>query len=344
VLAQNASAWAAAIGAAEREALKGHRGANPLVGAVILAPGGEVVASGFHRGAGHPHAEVEAISALGPTWRERAGELTLVVTLEPCRLTGRTGPCVRAVLEAGLGTVVYAAADPTPNGGGGAELARAGVSVHGGVDPASAGRLNPRWSRAKAAGRPFVTAHLAQSLDAKVADAAGRGRWISGPEAREHSHAVRARVGTIVVGTGTVLADDPALTVRLGQQPERAVPVVIAGASELPATLGLARRAAAGADVVRVRDHDPHAVLAACGGDHVLLEGGPTLLAAFIEADLVDELFLYQAPLFLGPGVDSTAALSPRPVGAPWRWAHDPAGDEPDRLGRDLLLHLSPAA
>ncbi len=336
--------WAGALAEAEAQALRGTRGANPLVGAVVFAPGSELVAAGCHRGAGHPHAEVEALAALPPHWRARAADLTLVVTLEPCRLSGRTGPCVRAVLDAGIGRVVYAAPDPTPHAGGGRELAAAGVEVHADADPASAGRLNARWELARVAGRPFVTAHLAQSLDAKVADAQGRGRWITSPQAREHSHAVRARVGAIVVGTGTVLADDPALTVRLPGEPERELPVIVAGASPLPSTHRLAARAAAGGAVVRVPDHDPLSLLTASGADHVLLEGGPTLLSAFIDADLGDELYLYVAPVFLGQGADATGALAARPVHDPVRWIPDPAGHEPQRLGPDLLLHLSPAA
>ncbi|WP_233548759.1 RibD family protein [Galactobacter valiniphilus] len=216
--------------------------------------------------------------------------------------------------------------------------------MHADADPASAGRLKARWELARAAGRPFATAHLAQSLDAKVADAQGRGRWITSPQALEHAHGVRARVGAIVVGTGTVLADDAALTVRLPGEPERELPGVVAGASPVSASHRLAVRAAEGGAVVRVPAHDPFSVLTASGADHVLLEGGPTLLAAFIEADLVDELYLYVAPAFLGPGVDATAALAARPVRDPVRWSPDPAGREPERLGPDLLLHLSPAA
>lgn len=342
----SAQAIAKALAQAETEAQRGHRGANPLVGAVVLAPDGTPVSTGFHRGAGHPHAEVDALARLPHGWRARASELTLVVTLEPCRLTGRTGPCVAAIRDAGIGSVLFAAADGTVNGGGGGgeELRTAGVAVSGPLDPDSAQRLNSRWLSARAQSRPFVTAHLAQSLDARVADSQGRGRWITGPEAREHAHRVRSRVDTIVVGTGTVLADDPALSVRLPGVPDRFPPVVVAGERGVPDASQLGARQRAGGAVAVVSGRDPLAVLAACQGGHVLLEGGPTLLSAFLEADLVDELFLYVAPSLLGPGTDATAALTGRTVSAPLRLDHDPAGLEPDRLGRDLLLHLLPAA
>ena len=340
----SAQAIAGALALAEAEAQRGHRGANPLVGAVVLAPDGTPVSTGFHRGAGHAHAEVDALSRLPQSWRARASELTLVVTLEPCRLTGRTGPCGAAIRGAGIGSVLFTAADGTVNGGGGTELRAAGLAVSGPLDPDSAQRLNPRWLSAKAQSRPFVTAHLAQSLDARVADSQGRGRWITGPEAREHSHQVRSRVDTIVVGTGTVLADDPALSVRLPGVPARFPPVVVAGERGIPDASQLGARRRAGGAVAVVPGRDPLAVLAACQGGHVLLEGGPTLLSAFLEADLVDELFLYVAPSLLGPGTDAAAALTGRTVSAPLRLDHDPAGLEPDRLGRDLLLHLLPAA
>ena len=344
-----ATRWHPAMRLALEQAEAAARHDDVPIGAVVLDPSGAVIARAGNERELHAdptaHAEVVAIRRAAEAVGEwRLTDCTLVVTLEPCRLSGRTGPCVRAILDAGIGRVVYAAADPTPNAGGGRELAAAGVEVHADADPASAGRLNVRWELARAAGRPFVTAHLAQSLDAKVADAQGRGRWITSPQAREHSHAVRARVGAIVVGTGTVLADDPALTVRLPGEPERELPVVVAGASPVPATHRLAVRAAEGGAVVRVPDHDPLSLLTASGADHVLLEGGPTLLAAFIDADLVDELYLYVAPVFLGPGVDATGALAARPVHDPVRWNPDPAGHEPERLGPDLLLHLSPAA
>jgi len=335
-------AWEAALAVAEAQALRGTRGANPLVGAVILGPDGAPLATGFHAGAGTAHAEVAAISALPEAWRARADKLTLVVTLEPCRLRGRTGPCVEAVLASGLGTVVYAAPDPTVNAGGGERLRAAGVRVHGPADPASAERLNPRWNRARSQGRPFVTAHLAQTLDGRVADRHGRGRWITSAASREHAHAVRSRVGAILVGSGTVLADDPALTVRLPGLPEREVPVIVAGSAPLPPGSRLARRAAGGGDVVRVRGRDPLGLLRTTTAGHILLEGGPTLLGAFLDADLVDELFLYVAPTMLGPGTDATASLAPRDVASPLAFAHDAAGGEPQRLGDELLLHLTP--
>ena len=349
------------MGLAVAAALRGVRGANPLVGAVLTAPDGSVLAVGHHRGRGTPHAEVDAIAA----WRAaRAADpvlaaldpadLTLHVTLEPCDHTGSTGPCSQAVLDAGIGALRYAVADPTGHeGGGAARLARNGVRVTGPTGERAAVELTARWRAARAAGRPWVTAHLAQSLDGCAAAADGTSQWITGPASRRHAHQVRARVDAIVVGTGTVLADDPRLTAR-GEDgsdlPAQPVPVV-QGRRPVPAGAALRRHPV----VLEVPDHDPHAVLAALAAhpgpwphgrraEHVLIEGGPHILGAWLRAGLVDEVMAYTAPLLLGAGRPAVAGLDVDTLAAGIRLVPDPAEDGPVRpLGADTWTHLMPA-
>lgn len=276
-------------------------GPNPRVGCVLLAPDGTMLAEGWHRGAGTAHAEVDALRSAGSAARGA----TAVVTLEPCHHTGRTGPCSEALLAAGVARVVFGQPDTSPVAQGGAERLRAaGVDVEGGVLAAQCRALNPVWSAAQELGRPFVTWKVAASLDGRVAAADGSSRWITGPEARTEVHRLRAEVDAVVVGTGTALADDPQLTVRdasgeaVGRQPLR----VVVGRRELPAA---ARLLDGSAPLLQLRTHDPAEVvaeLAARDVQHALLEGGPTLAGAFVDAGLVDRLMLYTAPLLLGPG------------------------------------------
>ena len=184
---------------------------NPRVGAVVTATDGRVVGEGFHRGAGHPHAEVEALALAG----ENANGGTAWVTLEPCDHTGRTGPCSRALLDAGVNRVVFGQADPNPQAAGGAARLRAGgVAVEGGVLVEEARELNRAWTFAVTRGRPRVVWKFAATLDGRSAAADGTSQWITGPAARADVHRLRAESGAIMVGTGTVLADDPSLTVR----------------------------------------------------------------------------------------------------------------------------------
>ncbi|QGS21322.1 bifunctional diaminohydroxyphosphoribosylaminopyrimidine deaminase/5-amino-6-(5-phosphoribosylamino)uracil reductase RibD [Micrococcus luteus] len=345
---------------AVRAALRGVRGANPLVGAVLTDEAGRVLAVGHHRGRGTAHAEVDALTR----WRaarstdpalatlDPAG-LTLHVTLEPCDHTGSTGPCSQAVLDAGIGALRYAVADPTGHdGGGAARLAAHGVHVTGPTGEAAALTLTARWREVRDAGRPWVTGHLAQSLDGHAAAADGTSQWITGPDSRVHAHEVRSRVDAIVVGTGTVLADDPRLTARdavgaeLAHQP---VPVV-QGHRPVPDGAALRTHPV----VLEVLDHDPHAVLAALAAhpgpwphgrraEHVLIEGGPRVLGAWLRAGLVDELMVYTAPLLLGPGRAAVAGLDVATLSEGLRWHPDPAEGGPVRaLGVDVWTHLSP--
>lgn len=281
---------------------------NPRVGCVVTSSDGCVVGVGHHCGAGTAHAEVDALAQAGDA--ARAG--TAYVTLEPCDHTGRTGPCTAALLAAGVAAVRYAVPDPDPAAAGGAaRLAAAGVDVAVGPLQAEAEAVNHTWLHARRVGRPWVTWKTASTLDGHTAAADGSSRWITGDAARADVHALRSRCGAVLVGTGTVLADDPALTVRPadgtvpGRQPLR----VVVGHRPLPPD---ARVLDAAAETLVVESHDPAAALAAVaerGVHHVLLEGGATLAAAFLRAGLVDEVVAYVAPALLGAGAAGVGDL-----------------------------------
>ncbi len=289
----------AAMARALRLAATGPRSRNPQVGAVILAADGTVLAEGFHRGAGTAHAEVDALSKIAPGAARGA---TAVVTLEPCNHTGRTGPCAQALIDAGIGRVVHAIADPGEmSGGGGERLRSAGIEVASGLLAHEAATLIGPWLAAAALGRPRVTVKWAQSLDGRAAADDGTSQWITGPEARADVHRRRSEHDAIVVGTGTILADDASLTARIDARllPAQPLPVVI-GARDVPAD---ARVRSHPRGFVHERDHDLAAVLDRLfdrGVHTVFVEGGPTLASAFFAAGLVDDVLVYTAPMLLG--------------------------------------------
>src|SRR4051812_34088877 len=274
---------------------------NPRVGCVLLAPDGTVVGEGHHRGAGTPHAEVEALRAAG----DAALGATAYVTLEPCSHSGRTPPCADALAVAGVARVVFAQSDPNPDAAGGAErLHAAGIQVTGGVLADEAASLNERWARSVALRRPLVTWKLASTLDGRSAAADGSSQWITGEAARADVHLLRATRDAVLVGSGTVLVDDPRLTVRgpdgslVPDQPVRAV----MGQRAIPSG---ARIHGAPGEVVQLRTRDPGEALDLLwrrGLRDVWLEGGPTLAAAFLRAGLVDDVYAYVAPVLLGAG------------------------------------------
>ena len=283
-------------------------GPNPRVGCVLLDAQGRTIAEGHHRGAGTPHAEVDALARVGGS----APGATAVVTLEPCNHTGRTGPCSRALVAAGVRRVVVAQRDVNPVAAGGAETLRAaGVEVETGLLADEARALNRVWTFAIEHGRPFVTWKFATTLDGRSAAADGTSRWVSSPAARLDTHRLRALCDTMLVGTGTVEIDDPHLTVRdadglpLPRQPLR----VVMGERDL----ALGRRILDGAaETLHLRTRDPEAALKelfARDRQHVFLEGGPTLAAAFLHAGLVDEVVAYVAPVLLGAGRSAVADL-----------------------------------
>ncbi|MGL5824337.1 MAG: bifunctional diaminohydroxyphosphoribosylaminopyrimidine deaminase/5-amino-6-(5-phosphoribosylamino)uracil reductase RibD [Nocardioides sp.] len=283
-------------------------GPNPRVGCVLLNEDGVQVAEGFHRGAGTPHAEVAALEVAGPAARSS----TAVVTLEPCNHAGRTGPCTQALISAGVRRVVVAQADPNPVAAGGATTLReAGVSVEMGLLADRARTVNRAWSFAMAHRRPFVTWKFASTLDGYSAAADGSSRWISSSAARRDVHRLRSHCDVILVGTNTVACDDPELTVRdefdapAPYQPLRAV----MGTRTLAAEHRVFNDRA---ETVQLRTRDPRAGLEELfgqGRQHVFLEGGPTLAAAFLRAGLVDETVGYISPILLGAGRPAVADL-----------------------------------
>ncbi|MBU2666755.1 bifunctional diaminohydroxyphosphoribosylaminopyrimidine deaminase/5-amino-6-(5-phosphoribosylamino)uracil reductase RibD [Actinoplanes bogorensis] len=286
---------------------------NPVVGCLLLDTEGEVVGEGFHAYAGGPHAEIVALAQAGN--RARGG--TAIVTLEPCNHTGRTGPCSQALINAGVRRVVIAVDDPTPVAAGGAVTLRAaGVQVETGMRRREASEGNVAWLTAVRRGRPYVTWKFAATLDGRSAASDGTSQWITSSPARSDVHVLRGTVDAIVAGVGTVIADDPQLTVRDlrdnslaikqplrvvvdsgGRTPEKAR-VRDAAAPTWIATTG---ELGAGPDG-RV---DLNALLGALFGRgirSVLLEGGPTLAGAFLEQGLVDQVIGYVAPKLLGAG------------------------------------------
>lgn len=336
-------AESAAMETALHVALRGHRGANPLVGAVVLGPKGEQLITGYHRGAGTPHAEADAIAKAQARGLDLAGT-TMVVTLEPCNHVGRTGPCTQAIIDAGVSRVVYAVDDPhDPAAGGAARLRAAGVDVRSGLAAAEALKLNREWFNAVEARRPFVTLHIAQTLDSRIAAADGTSQWISSPESLADNHGLRRLIDAILVGTETVLVDNPRLTAReengdeSPSQPLRAV----MGLREVPADAAV--RGTEG-KFVHLPTRDPSEALEllfAEGVRHVMVEGGSRILSAFLAAGLVDELIVYLAPTLLGSGTPALTDLGISTLADAQHWNWDDAGGGAvHALGRDLRLHL----
>nr|WP_244303415.1 bifunctional diaminohydroxyphosphoribosylaminopyrimidine deaminase/5-amino-6-(5-phosphoribosylamino)uracil reductase RibD [Leucobacter coleopterorum] len=306
---------------------------NPQVGCVILDPTGHIVAEGWHRGAGTPHAEVDALSRVPAEWRERSRELTAVVTLEPCNHTGRTGPCAVALTEfgaGGIGAVAYALGDPGQASSGGAETLRArGVSVTAGVlagearallepwlaraFPSPAGSVRPSESALPSESpRPHVTVKWAQTIDGRAAAADGSSKWITGADARADVHRRRAEADAILVGTGTLLADNPSLTARaehgelLVPAAEQPIPVVI-GHRPVPSDALLRQHPALSANgldaPIQFSGDDLVGALAQLherGIQRLFVEGGPSIASALLAEGLVDEVLIYIAPSLLG--------------------------------------------
>ena len=299
---------------------------NPLVGSVVVNSG-EIVGEGWHRGPGTLHAEAMALAAAGG----RARGATVYVTLEPCNHFGRTPPCVDAILASGASEVVYALADPNPvAAGGAARLQAAGVKVRTGVCEAEARHLNRFWLHGLASDRPYVIAKFAMSLDGKIATASGESKWITGPLSRERGHRLRQQVDAVIVGAGTVIADDPALTVRAPEvDPAHPLRVVLDTSARTPpgahvydrigkgALLATteaapvsrleAYRVLGGETLVLPADHNGQVDLAdllralkARGLLSVLVEGGADAHGGFFDAGLVDEVQAFIAPIIIG--------------------------------------------
>jgi len=311
---------------------------NPMVGAIVVRDGA-VVAERFHERAGGAHAEVSALAEAGA----RGRGATLYVTLEPCNHVGRTPPCVDAITRAGVRRVVAATRDPNPRvrGGGAAALAAAGVEVSMGCLEREARALNRVFFTAVESQRPHVTLKWAMTLDGKIAAFDRSSRWITGEAARREAHRLRSQSDAIVTGIGTVLADDPALTVRLGQPwPREPYRVVVDSRARLPLDAALLRTGSRSRVLVAIGEDAPPARVAAlaAGGVTVLqcksregrvdvtdlcarlfaldaiavlLEAGSELAGAFLHARLVDRVAAFVAPKLLG------GASAPTPAGGP---------------------------
>jgi diaminohydroxyphosphoribosylaminopyrimidine deaminase/5-amino-6-(5-phosphoribosylamino)uracil reductase len=307
---------------------RGKTSPNPMVGAVLIR-NRRVIAEGFHRGKGRPHAEVVALRKAG----RRARGSTVYVNLEPCCHTGCTGPCTEALIKAGVARVVYSAVDPNPqvNGKGDRRLRQAGVKVDKGLLRKEAEELNEAYYGFHRLGRPFVTLKLAQSVDGRIATMTGDSQWISSPASLKLAHQLRSENDAVMVGAGTVRADNPALTVRLvkGRNPYR---IIVVGLRSLPA----------GSQVVKM-NHDLRTILAAVpsiakkivrdsklngltiwdiradrsgrpdpvdlmdkaaafGLQSILVEGGSALATSLLRAGLVDKIILVIAPKLIGEG------------------------------------------
>lgn len=306
---------------------------NPQVGCVIVDADGAIIAEGWHMGAGSDHAEVAALRRVPARfWGSdrrllpRSG-LTAVVTLEPCNHTGRTGPCAEALVQSGIDSVVYGMSEPGVVAGGGARALRAaGVRVVGPLCPFQVQTLLSGWMLRNGlpflqcemaeSGRPRIVAKWAQSVDGRIAAHDGSSQWITGDDARADVHLRRAQHEGILVGTGTALADNPALTARtpqgaLATPPERQPLPVVAGSRPLPPESALFHHPALAArkltEPVRLLP-DAHGhflpALTALQAEHgissLFLEGGRTLLTSLLREQLVDELLLYTAPMLLG--------------------------------------------
>ncbi|WP_413204185.1 bifunctional diaminohydroxyphosphoribosylaminopyrimidine deaminase/5-amino-6-(5-phosphoribosylamino)uracil reductase RibD [Rhodospirillum sp. A1_3_36] len=302
---------------------------NPSVGCVLVSPDGRVVGRGWTQPGGRPHAEREALDQAGPLARGA----TAHVTLEPCSHYGQTPPCADALIDAGVFRVVVALIDPDErvSGQGLARLRAAGIEVRTGVREAEARDLNQGFLLCRIKGRPLVTLKTATSLDGRIATATGHSQWITGPEARQRGHRLRATHDAIAVGVGTVLADDPTLTCRLpGLEDRSPVRVVFDSHARIPVNGALVRSAdriplwvvtgpeasvhrrsnlekkgarvlsVAGDDVGRPRVDAALSALADQGVTRLLVEGGGDLAGAFLAAGLVDHLVWFRAPLVIG--------------------------------------------
>jgi diaminohydroxyphosphoribosylaminopyrimidine deaminase/5-amino-6-(5-phosphoribosylamino)uracil reductase len=317
---------------------RGWTSPNPMVGAVIVR-NGRIIAEGFHRRKGGDHAEVIALRKAGP----RAGGATVYVNLEPCCHTGCTGPCTEALINAGVARVVYASLDPNPlvSGKGDRRLRRAGIKVERGLLRKEAEKLNEAYYAFHRKGRPFVTLKLAQTIDGRIATITGDSQWISSPGSLKLAHQLRAENDAVMVGAGTIRADNPALTVRLvkGKNPYR---IVVVGRGPFPVGCQLAKRntdsrtiVAATPDVVEklsrraracgltfweVRPErsgrlDPADLMkkaAAFGLQSILVEGGSALCTSLLKAQVVDKIVLVIAPRIIGEGKPSIGDLGIR--------------------------------
>lgn len=337
---------------------------NPPVGAVILREG-RVVGRGWHRRAGLPHAEIEAIAEAGAA----AHGGTLYVTLEPCSTHGRTPPCTDAIIAAGIKEVVMATRDPNPRhrGRGTRLLRKAGIRVVEGVCEKEARRLIAPFAKWITTGMPYVTLKLGMSLDGRIADKRGASRWITGPESRKVVHELRSRVDAIMVGAGTALADDPSLLPGNPSSAKTIYRVIVDSAGRLPVSAKVlndghsaqtimavtgrctARRASLfrgkGAQVWTMPGRGRvslRALMKRLGKQgllHILCEGGGEMAESLVRDKLADEIILFVAPIILGGGTKGASMSGPG-----WRLDTAPSFTlaETAPHGRDLMIRITP--
>ena len=341
---------------------------NPAVGCVI-AKKGRIIAAGYHERAGLPHAEQMALKRAG----KRACGADAYVTLEPCDHYGRTGPCTKALIDAGVRRVFVGMRDPNPivDGRGLRRLRKAGIEVTVGVEEGLCQRLNEAYAHYITRSTPFVTLKIAQSLDGRVATRTGKSRWITGPEARECGHQLRDISDAIIVGVGTVLSDDPKLTCRIpgGRDPIRivvdseartppsAAVIRVAKRSTAPTVIAIGPNAntrrcttleRAGAELLlckarqgRIDLDDLLAKLGERGLLSVLVEGGPTLSGSFVDAGLIDKICTFIAPTLIG-GAQALGSVLGLGAAEPARAMH--LGEiEVAQVGADLLIMAYPS-
>lgn len=349
------------------ELAKGKTSPNPIVGAVIVRDG-DVIGEGYHEKAGLDHAEVAAIKAAGRAVNGSLKGATMYVTLEPCCHTGRTGPCTEAVIAAGISRVVAASLDPYArvNGKGLQLLREAGIEVEvlDGLVAARARAQNEAFRKHAVTGLPFVTFKSAMSLDGKIATVSGDSRWISGEESRELVHRLRAEVDAIAVGASTARIDDPMLTCRLPGEHRQPLRVVFDSGASLSLKSKLVTTAGefdtvvfvtgeappgrvealgqAGVEVVATQSHEGRVdvcdALRHLGSREpavlsLMLEGGPTLAAGFVEAGAIDKVMVFMAPMLIG-GFEARTPLAGhgfRMVGDAmrlYRMTHEQSGDD----------------
>ncbi|MGB9791161.1 MAG: bifunctional diaminohydroxyphosphoribosylaminopyrimidine deaminase/5-amino-6-(5-phosphoribosylamino)uracil reductase RibD [Thermacetogeniaceae bacterium] len=347
---------------------RGKTSPNPMVGAVVVL-NGRVVGEGYHQKAGTPHAEIHALRQAG----ERAKNALLYVTLEPCCHYGRTPPCTEAIIRAGVKRVVVAVEDPNPlvAGKGIQALRDAGIEVEVGVLEEKARRLNEAFFKYMQERRPFVTVKAAMSLDGKIATSTGDSKWITGTEAREFVHRLRAESDAIMVGIGTVLADDPLLTVRLAGEDKKPLRVIVDSNLRIPVHSQIVRTAQdvptvvasvegkcdeakkkelenAGVEVWELPEDNGRVELYSLLEElakrevlSVLLEGGATLNASALAAGIVDKVIFFYAPKIIGGG-DAPGPFGGRGIDAvnkairveELRW---------EKIGEDLMVVGYPA-
>ena len=308
------------------------RDVNPSVGSVIVSQAGEVIAAGVHHGSGTDHAEATALKHAG----EHARGATVYVTLEPCSGTGKRPPCVQALIDAGVARVVYGQSDPNPKMSGGAlQLQAAGIEVVSGVLTDECAELNHSWTFAHQMGRPWVVWKTATTLDGFISVADSDSKWITGEPAREKVQEIRATVGAIVTGTGTVLADNPQLTVRTLGDAEQPLRVVV-GTREIPDDFTIMQ----GVKPAICTTDDLKTAITNLWLEHgihrVLVEAGAGISTSLWQEHLVDEVYWFQAPTIGGKGVRVLGDIGVKSVADIHRFSQIAV----NRVGLDVLLHF----